>query len=166
MYRVSMPQRRRNVEELTAAVSALVQLINRGQARAFDTELVAVMQLLKQEEPLSPSEIARRLDVPRSSVTGRIKLLRESGRVQIQPDPADGRSYLAGLTAAGRREMDRLIDQGLEVFAAWTADWSDEEIETFTRLASKLVGQAPPSPAAPSRRDPWWKRDTANPAQP
>lgn len=158
-----MPQRRRNVQELAGAVMALVQLINRGQARAFDVELAAVMQLLLREGLLSPSEIARHLGVPRSSVTGRVKLLRESGWVEIHPDPDDGRSYLAGLTGAGEQEMSRLIGEGLEVFAAWTSDWSDEEIEAFTRLARRLTGQAPPPPAAQSRRDPWWRQDGSGP---
>jgi len=152
--------RRENVQELAGAVMALVQLVNRGQARAFDVELAAVMQLLLREGLLSPSEIARQLEVPRSSVTGRVKLLRESGRVEIRPDPADGRSYLAGLTGAGEQEMSRLIGEGLEIFTAWTSDWSDEEVEVFTRLARRLTGQAPPAPAAAQpRRDPWWKRD-------
>jgi DNA-binding MarR family transcriptional regulator len=161
-----MPQRRRNVQELAATVMALVQLVNRGQARAFDVELVAVMQLLLREGLLSPSEIARQLEVPRSSVTGRLKLLRESGRVEIRPDPDDGRSYLAGLTSAGEQEMNRLIGEGLKIFATWTSDWSDEEIETFTRLTRKLTRQSPPAPAvAQSRRDPWWKQDGSDPAE-
>lgn len=159
-----MPQHGRNVQELTAAVMALVQLVNRGQARAFDVELVAVMQLLMREGLLSPSEIARQLEVPRSSVTGRVKLLRESGRVEIRPDPDDGRSYLAGLTAAGEQEMNRLIAEGLEIFATWTSGWTDEEIETFTRLTQRLTGQAAPGPSvAQSRRDPWWKQDGIGP---
>lgn len=161
-----MSQRGTNVQELAGSVMALVQLINRGQARAFDVELVAVMQLLLREGVLPPSEIARQLEVPRSSVTGRVKTLRESGWVEISPDPADGRSYLAGLTGAGEQEMNRLIGAGHEIFTAWTADWSDEEIGTFTRLARRLTGQAPlPPTAAQSRRDPWWKHDDNGPAE-
>lgn len=157
-----MPQRRRNVQELAGAVMALVQLVNRGQARAFDVELAAIMQLLR-EGLLSPSEIARQLEVPRSSVTGRVKLLRESGWVEIRPDPDDGRSYLAGLTGAGEQEMSRLIGEGLEVFATWTSDWSDDEIETFARLVRRLTGQVPPPPAGQSRRAPWWRQDDSGP---
>jgi DNA-binding MarR family transcriptional regulator len=157
-----MPQRRRNVQELAGAVMALVQLVNRGQARAFDVELAAIMQLLR-EGLLSPSEIARQLEVPRSSVTGRVKLLRESGWVEIRPDPDDGRSYLAGLTGAGEQEMSRLIGEGLEVFAMWTSDWSDDEIETFARLVRRLTGQVPPPPAGQSRRAPWWRQDDSGP---
>ena len=39
-----MSQRGTNVQELAGSVMSLVQLINRGQARAFDVELAAVMQ--------------------------------------------------------------------------------------------------------------------------
>jgi DNA-binding MarR family transcriptional regulator len=94
-----------------------------------------------------------------------VKLLRESGRVEIRPDPDDGRSYLAGLTGTGEQEMNRLIGEGLEIFTTWTSDWSDEEIETFTRLTQRLTGQAPPPPAAAQpRRDPWWKQEGGDPA--
>jgi DNA-binding MarR family transcriptional regulator len=163
-----MPLHSTNVEELAGAVMALVQLINRGQARAYDVELVAVMQLLLRAGHLPPSEIARQLEVPRSSVTGRVKILRESGWVEVRPDPDDGRSYLAGLTRAGEQQMSRLTVEGLEIFTAWTSDWSDEEIEAFTRLTRRLTGQAPPPPpaAAQSRRDPWWRQDASGPAEP
>lgn len=82
-----------DVEEFAGAVMALVNLIRRGQAKAFDTELVAVMQLLGDGRALLPSEIADVLGSPRSSVTRRIQALEGTGKIEIRPDPDDGRSY-------------------------------------------------------------------------
>jgi DNA-binding MarR family transcriptional regulator len=149
--------REQSVAELTGAVASLVQLINRGQARAFDVELVAVMQLLLRSGPSSPSEIAAELEVPRSSVTGRIKTLREAGMADIRPIAGDGRSYQVDLSGTGRQEMTRLISEGLEIFTAWTSDWTEEEIGTFTRLARRLVGETWPASSGRARREPWWK---------
>jgi hypothetical protein len=44
----------REVEEFTGAVMALVEVIRRGQSRAFNTEQVAMMQLLAASDALLP----------------------------------------------------------------------------------------------------------------
>lgn len=56
---------RTDIEEFSGAVMALVNLIRRGQARAFDTELVAVMQLLADGRA-SPRARSPRLSAPRA----------------------------------------------------------------------------------------------------
>jgi DNA-binding MarR family transcriptional regulator len=154
----------RDITAFAGAVMGLVNVIRRGQGRAFDTELVAIMELLLRRGPLSPGEIAAELNAKPSSVTGRLKSLRESGRVVIHPDAADGRRYTVELSKAGEQEMDRLVEDGLRLFAAWTAGWTDEEVSTFTRLAGRLAGATGPAPtqAKPDRRDQWWKHDTIN----
>src|SRR5215469_9574683 len=129
---------------------ALVEVIRRGQSRAFNTEQVAVMQLLAGRDALLPSEIAAALDVPRSSTTRRIQELQRTGKVEIEPSISDGRSYRVRLTQAGRAELDALVVKGRELFATWISDWSSEEIRTFTALARRLTG-LPRTPRAPER---------------
>ena len=61
----------RDVEEFTGAVMALVEVIRRGQSRAFNTEHVAVMQLLAARGPRRTR--AARVswaDLPASSLLG------------------------------------------------------------------------------------------------
>ncbi|GAA5179538.1 hypothetical protein GCM10023322_09780 [Rugosimonospora acidiphila] len=154
----------RDITAFAGAVMGLVNVIRRGQGRAFDTELVAIMELLLRRGALSPGEIAAELNAKPSSVTGRLKSLRESGRVVIRPDAVDGRRYTVELSRAGEQEMDRMVEEGLRLFAAWTAAWTDEEISTFTRLAGRLVGAPGPAPtrAKPGKRDQWWKHDATN----
>ena len=146
----------RDVEEFTGAVMALVEVIRRGQSRAFNTEQVAVMQLLAAGDPLPPSEIAAALSVPRSSITRRIQELQRTGKVEIRPSASDGRSYRVRLTLAGRAELDALAAKGRDLFAAWISDWTSEEIHTFTALARRLTGLPSPAPE-PERRGAWWK---------
>jgi DNA-binding MarR family transcriptional regulator len=156
----------RDISAFAGAVMGLVNVIRRGQGRAFDVELVGIMELLLRRGPLSPGEIAAELNAKPSSVTGRVKSLREAGRVVIRPDPADGRRYTVGLSEAGEQEIDRMVDNGLRLFAAWTAAWTDQEISTFTHLAQRLVGTSGPEPtrAKTDRRDQWWKYQANNDA--
>jgi DNA-binding MarR family transcriptional regulator len=146
----------RDVEEFTGAVMALVEVIRRGQSRAFNTEQVAVMQLLAGSDALLPSEIAAALDVPRSSITRRIQELQRAGKVDIEPSVSDGRSYRVRLTQTGRAELDALAAKGRDLFAMWISDWSSEEIRTFTALARRLTDQ-PRTARAQERQGVWWK---------
>ena len=150
----------RDVEEFAGAVMALVEVIRRGQSRAFNTEHVAVMQLLAGGGALPPSEIAAELEVPRSSVSRRIQELRQDGKVEIEPTAADGRSYLVRLAPAGRAELDALAAKGRGLFATWISGWTDEEISTFTTLARRLTSAPRPAPAR-ERRGAWWKEPGA-----
>ena len=135
---------------------ALVEVIRRGQSRAFNTEQVAVMQLLTASDALLPSEIAATLGVPRSSITRRIQELQRTGKVDIEPSVSDGRSYRVRLTRAGRAELDALEAKGRDLFAAWISDWTSEEVRTFTALARRLTGLPRPAPAR-ERHGAWWK---------
>lgn len=139
---------------------ALVGVIRRGQSRAFNTEQVAVMQLLADGDALLPSEIAARLSTPRSSVSRRIQELQRADKVEIEPSASDGRSYRVRLAQAGHAELEQLAAKGRKLFAAWISDWSDEEIRTFTALALRLTG--PPLAAHAQRRQgAWWKTSEA-----
>jgi DNA-binding MarR family transcriptional regulator len=144
------------VAEFTAAVMALAEVIRRGQARAINPEIVAVMQLLDSSGALLPSEIAATLGIPRSSVTRRIQELQRAGKIDIEPDPSDGRSYRISLTQHGRAELDALAAKGGELFAAWISGWSSEEIRTFSALARRLTGRPATAPTR-ERQGAWWK---------
>ena len=135
---------------------ALVEVIRRGQSRAFNTEQVAVMQLLAAGDPLPPSEIAAALGVPRSSITRRIQELQRTGKAEIEPSVSDGRSYRVWLTPAGRAELDALGAKGRELFATWIRDWTSEDIRTFAALARRLTGLPHPAPNR-DRHSAWWK---------
>src|SRR4051812_22300721 len=151
-----MSVEREQVAEFAGALTALVNIIKRGQAKAFDAELAAVTELVHRRGSLTPNEIAGELGVPRSSVTRRVKKLRELGTILIRPDPDDARSYHVQLTANGQDEMDGLVEQGLDRFEAWLSGWTPDEVRTFTALARRLTGE-PSSPQLPPRKGAWWR---------
>jgi DNA-binding MarR family transcriptional regulator len=145
-----------DIEEFAGAVIALVNLIKRGQAKAFDTDLVAVTQLLAEGQALLPSEIAEALGSPRSSVSRHIQALQSKGKVKIQPEPGDKRSYRVSLSPSGKQELDELSAKGLRLFAAWVSGWTTEEIQTFSMLARRLTAGVTP-PKGERRRTAWWR---------
>lgn len=101
-------------------------------------------------------EIADALGSARPSVTRRIQALQGDGKVTIQPDPDDGRSYRVSLSERGKVELDELTDKGSKLFATWVADWSPEELRMFSGLARRLTAGSRPRHRE-ERAAAWWK---------
>jgi len=55
------------------------------------------------EGPLTPTELARALGMPLSTVLFRMRRLQRRGHAERIPNPEDGRSYLLRLTPSGER---------------------------------------------------------------
>lgn len=137
----------------------LVNTIRRGQAKAFNPELVVVLELLAGRGPLTLGEIADAVPAPRSSISRRLRALGERGWVAVERTGGDARSYSAVLTSEGNAELQRLRREGLEVFDAMVKDWTDDEIRAFAASARRLAHAVPPPTAGDHRARPWWKDD-------
>ncbi len=59
--------------------------------------------------PVKPSQLAETFSTTRGNVSHCVSSLEAKGLLQRVIDPADARSYLLGLTAAGRRTAMRVI---------------------------------------------------------
>ena len=135
----------------------LVNQIRRGQAKAFNPELVAVLEVLAANGEMTPTELSEALPAPASSVSRRIRALSEAGSVAVTAGTRDRRSYRVDLTAAGRAELERLRRQGLAVFAALIEDWSSQDVRTYVALTRRLAGARPASDAPQPRTRAWWR---------
>ena len=87
-------------------------LVSRATTGLLDTVLTAsgltadefgVYSVLSSAESMTPSELARWVSAPATTVSSYIKRLEQRGHLQRSPNPADGRSYVVALTPAGRR---------------------------------------------------------------
>jgi DNA-binding MarR family transcriptional regulator len=65
-----------------------------------------VYVLIGAEGPWTPTGLAERLAMPLSTVIFRVKRLEARGHAERVPNPADGRSFLIGLTREGQRLLD------------------------------------------------------------
>ncbi len=121
------------------AVAALVADASRGMARSLDVNRIALLRLAVGEPGITPSEAARRLRLPPSSVTRHTQALEGAGQVVLRRNPHDGRSAVIEPTAAGLAELEAIEGVGVEIFAGVVADWTAEEIEQLTMLIERLT---------------------------
>jgi len=89
-----------------------VWLVSRAATGALDAALAPTgltadefgfYSVLMSAEVLTPSEVARWMSAPLTTVSSYVKRLEGRGHVEREPNPDDGRSYLLRLTPAGRQ---------------------------------------------------------------
>ena len=130
------PPQLRTVLALRRLGSALAAT-NRAVGGALgikDTDL-AVLDVLHQEGPLTPTQLARRTRTHPATMTGVLGRLERGGWIERRPDAADRRSVR--IRAAG---VSRLA----EVYARadLTADWSDERVAALIEFLDEASGVA------------------------
>ncbi|MCE2903115.1 MAG: MarR family winged helix-turn-helix transcriptional regulator [Gemmatimonas sp.] len=81
----------------------------------------------------SLSQLARAMEVTKGAMTNTVSRLEHKGYVAIRPDPQDGRSKLARLTAAGRAARRRAVMRLGEALAPLAAALSDQELTATLR---------------------------------
>jgi DNA-binding MarR family transcriptional regulator len=99
---------------------------------------VAALATIERHGPLTPSEVADVERVKRPTMTRTLGCLEREGLVDRTRDPADGRSSLVAINAAGRERLRRLRGRKNAYLARRMRDLTDEEIETLERAASIL----------------------------
>lgn len=117
---------------------------------------------LGAEGPLTPTELARELGMPLSTLLFRIRRLEDRRHAERVPNPDDGRSYLLRLAPAG----ERLLAWARPLFRARTlaveARLGDDRVaalrEALTELGDaierELEAAKPESPTRQGRRRP------------
>lgn len=99
---------------------------------------VAALATIERHGPLTPSEIAAIERVKRPTITRTLGCLEREGLIDRAPDPADGRSSLVSVNAAGRERLRRLRGRKNAYLARRMKDLTDEEVETLERAAEIL----------------------------
>jgi DNA-binding MarR family transcriptional regulator len=99
---------------------------------------IAALATIERHGPMTPSEIAAIERVKRPTITRTLGCLGREGLIDRAADPADGRSALVSLNAAGRERLRRLRGRKNAYLARRMRDLSDEEVETLERAAEIL----------------------------
>ncbi|HKO36923.1 MAG TPA: MarR family transcriptional regulator [Solirubrobacterales bacterium] len=99
---------------------------------------VAALATIERHGPLTPSEIAEIERVKRPTITRTLGCLEGEGLIDRAADPADGRSALVSVNAAGRDRLRRLRSRKNAYLARRMRDLSAEEVETLERAAEIL----------------------------
>jgi DNA-binding MarR family transcriptional regulator len=98
----------------------------------------AALATVERHGPLTPSELAEIERVKRPTATRTLRVLTEAGLVERTPDPADGRSALVSITAAGRERLRRLRSRKNAYLARRMRELPAADVETLERAAEIL----------------------------
>ncbi len=125
-----------------AIVRTARRLRQEAAAGAGGTELSptagAALATVERHGPLTPSELADIERVKRPTATRTLGLLADAGLVDRTRDPADGRSALVSINAAGRERLRRLRGRKNAYLARRMRHLAAEEVETLERAAAIL----------------------------
>lgn len=103
----------------------------------------AALAVLADEGPMSQQELGRRLGIDRTTIVAIVDELESDHWVERSRDPADRRSYLLTLTAAGnaaQRRGRRAVD---EAERALMTGLSERERRTVTDLLDRMLTSGP-----------------------
>jgi DNA-binding MarR family transcriptional regulator len=85
------------------------------------------------------SALAEAVHADPSTISRHVALLAERGLVQRMADESDGRASRLVLTDAGRAQLDQLRAERVAYLRTVTADWTDDQLATFTTLFDRLL---------------------------
>ncbi|MDP5181313.1 MarR family transcriptional regulator [Blastococcus sp. BMG 814] len=106
-----------------------------GRDRAASVLLFPLQRL----GPLRQSALAELVHADPSTISRHITLLVERGLVVRVADESDGRASRLVLTDAGHSELDELRAERVAFLRTVVADWTDDELATFTGLFDRLL---------------------------
>src|SRR6478672_11225608 len=109
-----------------------------SEASGLTPTSTAALATIDRFGPLTPSELAKVERVKRPTVTRTLGSLERQGLVERTADPADGRSSLVSVNAAGRERLRRLRGRKNAYLARRMRGLSAEQVETLERAAEIL----------------------------
>ena len=122
-----------------------------AEATGLTPTSTAALATIERFGPLTPSELAKLERVQRPTVTRTLGCLDREGLIERTPDPADGRSALVSVNAAGRERLRRLRGRKNAYLAKRMRDLPAADVATLERAAEILEGMLE-SEGAPARR--------------
>ncbi len=156
-----------------ASTEAYATLVRAGQALLAELDrcieatfgvshptITALAVVEGAREALTPSQISERMLVPSATMTATLDVLEARGWVVRRPNPADRRSVLVEITAAGRATADqflpgiRLVER--EVMSGLTERENRQLVTLLGKVLAKAaeVAEAPPRPLHGRRQNP------------
>jgi DNA-binding MarR family transcriptional regulator len=128
------------IVEVVRTGTAFVALANRVlggyQLSAAARQALAVLE--GAGEPLSPTEIARRLIISTASVTSLLDTLERRELVERRPDPNDRRGLLIAITPAAQRLVQQYVPQVVALQAAVMQDIDEHDRQQVIAVLRRI----------------------------
>lgn len=147
--------------ERATSLGYMVNHLARLFARALETRLAVhqvtrgqfpILLILWEEEGVTQSEIARRLDIEQPTVANTLRRMDRDGLVTLAPDPNNRRHVLVGLTERGRALQAPLVAEAQAVNARAAAHLTAGEHTAFLALLGKIAGALQTDPQTQDER--------------
>jgi DNA-binding MarR family transcriptional regulator len=122
----------RTADQLFDQIGRLLRPLNVSAAGGL------VLGILRDRGPMSPSELGERLIVTRATVTGLVDSLERRGLVQRTANPADRRSVIVGITAAGLEVLQQVRTLVHHKEKAWMSALADSELRAYIDLQHRI----------------------------
>jgi len=126
----------------------LVNLTGRLIGRALDRRLgdygvslgqFPLLLALWEEEGLTQSEIARRLDIEQPTVANTLKRMQRDGLIAVAPDPKHSRRVLVTLTERGRALEGPLKQEALQINRRAAAELTPQQLADFRATLANVI---------------------------
>ncbi|MFJ7999855.1 MarR family winged helix-turn-helix transcriptional regulator [Streptomyces sp. NPDC096310] len=112
-----------------------------GQVRnSMDRAAYLLLNRLDQEGPMGVKALAAGMGIDSSTVTRQVAPLVDTGLVKRTSHPEDGRAVVLQLSARGLAKLDEVRSSRRALMAQVTADWTEDERDSFTTLLTRLNG--------------------------
>lgn len=109
-----------------------------GEGAELTPTAASALATVERHGPLTPSELAAIERIKRPTATRILRGLEEAGLLDRAPDPADGRSALVSVNAAGRGRLRRLRGRKNAFLARRMRALPEDDVETLDRAAEIL----------------------------
>ena len=108
----------------------------------------AVYSVVFEDEAVTPTEMGRRLGMPKTTVMERVRVMEERGHARRVAHPEDGRSYRIVLTASGLAAHRRAHDLFDAAYQAFMREFGGSDTRAEARLARLRAAVTRSSPRA------------------
>jgi len=97
------------------------------------------IHFIKREGEVMPSNLAKYLEIKKSSATSLIDSLEVEGLVYRKDDPSDRRKTLLGLTEKGLERSEYMLGKMCSIASESMSDLSDEDIDEALNAQKVLI---------------------------
>lgn len=104
-----------------------------------DFGILAPLRRAGVDNPLTPSELARRQMMTSGGMTAALDRLERRGLIAREPNPADRRGSLVRLTDEGRQAIEAAVDLQADVEKRLVEVLSSKEVDQLTGLLRRLL---------------------------
>jgi DNA-binding MarR family transcriptional regulator len=123
---------------LRLVVARTARRLRQEAGADLSPSLISALATIDRHGPITPSELAFHERVQRPTATRVLSRLEDAGLIERAPDPADRRSSLISVSAAGRTLLRRQRSRKDQYLARRLAALDADDVATLERAAAIL----------------------------